>query len=115
MNHVSNGYVGRKVLKSSLPKVKDDEQAARQFEDGFNIPRSIMRLVGVFELIGSMFLFLSIFSKKFVRIGSVMINIVLGVAIFKHFKSGHGFKGSKTALQLFGLNIINFVETLRKK
>lgn len=114
MNHVSNGYVGRRVLNSSLPKVKDDEQAARQFEDGFNISRGIMRLVGLFELIGSMFLFMSVFSKKFVRIGTVMINLVLGVAIFKHFKAGHGFKGAKVALQLFGLNIINFAETLRK-
>ncbi len=115
MNHVSNGYVGRKVFKSSLPKVKDDEKAARQFEDGFNISRRTMRLVGVFELIGSMFLFMSIFSKKFVRIGTVMVNLVLGVAIIKHFKAGHGLKGSKGALELFGLNVLNFAQTLRKK
>lgn len=115
MNHVSNGYVGTKVLKSSLPKVKNDEQTAQQFEQGFNLSRKTMRFVGIFELIGSLFLFLSVFSKKFIRIGTVMINIVLGVAIFKHFKLGHGYKGSKTALQLFGLNIISFAETLRNK
>ena len=114
LNHVSNGYVGRKVFKSSLPKVKNDDQTAKQFEDGFNISRKTMRFVGIFELIGSLFLFMSLVSKKCVRIGTVMINLVLGVAIFKHLKLGHGFKGAKSALQLFALNIINFSDTFRK-
>src|SRR5690625_1650289 len=115
MNHVSNGYVGTKVLKSSLPNVKDDEQTEQQFEQGFNLSRNTMRFVCIFELIGSFFLFLLIFSKNFIRIETVKINIVLGVIIFKHFKLGHGYKGSKTALQLFGLNVISFAETLRNK
>lgn len=114
LKHFSNGYVANKVLKSSLPKVKNDEKAARQFENGFNISRNTMRIVGIFELIGSIFLLMSVFSKKFVRIGTVMINLVLGVAILKHFKANHGFKGAKGALQLFGLNVMNFAETLRK-
>ncbi|MGY0693769.1 hypothetical protein ACW2QC_13435 [Virgibacillus sp. FSP13] len=37
------------------------------------------------------------------RIGVLMINIVLGGAIFKHLEAGHGVKGSKKALKLFGL------------
>src|SRR5690625_4867843 len=115
MNHVSNGYVETKVLKSSLPKVMNYEQTAQQFVRGFNLSRNTMRFVGIFELIGSLFLLFSVFSKKFIRIGTFMINIVLGVAIFKHLKLGHGYKGSKTALQLFGLNIISFAETLRNK
>src|SRR5699024_3573759 len=115
MNHVSNGYVGTKVLKSSLRKVKNDEQTAQQYEQGFNLSLNIMRFVGIFELIGSLFLLFSVFSKKFMRIGLVMINIVLGVAIFKHLKLGHAYKGPKTALHLFGLNIISFAETLRNK
>lgn len=114
LKHVSNGYVGKKVLDSSLPKVRNDDQAARQFEEGFNISRRTMRLVGVFELIGSIFLFMSVFGKRFVRIGTVMINMVLGVAIFKHIRAGHGVKGAKEALKLFGLNILNFKETMRK-
>lgn len=115
LKHVSNGYVGQKVLKSSLPKVKNDDQAARQFEEGFNISRGTMRFVGFFELIGSIFLFMSFFGKIFVRIGTVMINMVLGVAILKHFKAGHGIKGAKEAIKLFVLNIINFGVTFRKK
>src|SRR5699024_7611103 len=115
MNHVSNGYVGTKVLKSSLHKVKDDEQTVQQFEQGLNLSRNTMRFVGIIELIGSLFLLLSVFNKMFIRIGKVIINIVLGVAIFKHFKLGHGYKGSKPALQLFGLNVISFAETLRNK
>ena len=115
IKHVSNAYVAKEVFNSSLPKIKDDEQTAQQFEKGFNVSRSTMRLVGIFELIGSIFLFMSVLSKKFVRIGTVMINIVLGVAIFKHLKAGHGLKGSKKALRLFGLNVINFTQTFRKK
>lgn len=115
LKHVSSGYVGRKVLKSSLPKVRDDEQTAQQFEKGFNISRRTMRFVGMIELIGSLFLFMSVFSKKFVRIGTVMINVVLGVAIYKHLKSGHGFKGAKNAIQLFSINVLNFIDTFRKK
>src|SRR5699024_12510354 len=99
MNHVSNGYVGTKVLKSSLPKVKDDEQTAQQFEQGFNLSRNTMRFVGIFELIGSLFLLLSVFSIKFIRIGTVMINIVLGVAIFKYFNLGHSYNWLKSAFQ----------------
>src|SRR5699024_7810813 len=109
MNHVSNGYVGTKVLKSSLPKVKNDEQTAQQFEQGFNLSRNTMRFVGIFELIGS--LFLLYLSTKVIHIGTVMINIVFRVAIFKHLKLIYSYKGSKTVLQIFGLNIISFAET----
>lgn len=115
LKHVSNGYVGRKMLKSSLPKVKNDDKSAKHFEEEFGISRKTMRIVGMFELIGSLFLFMSVFSKKFVRVGTVMLNLILGVAIYKHFQAGHGFKGAKSALELFSLNVINFVDTLRKK
>lgn len=114
LKHVSNGYVGKKMLDSSLPKIKDDDRAAQQFEGEFNISRKTMRVVGVFELIGSIFMFMTLFGKRFVRIGTVMINMVLGVAILKHFKAGHGFKGAKEAMKLFGLNILNFREAMRK-
>src|SRR5699024_8094484 len=114
IKHVSNGYVAKEVFNSSLPKVKNDDGTAHQFKEGFNLSRNVMRIVGVLECIGSIFLFLSVFSRKFVRIGTVLINIVLGGAIFKHLKAGHGFKGAKAALKLFGLNVLNFAETLRK-
>src|SRR5699024_12718078 len=112
MNHVSNGYVGTKVLKSSLPKVKNDEQTAQQFEQGLNLSLSTIRFVGIFELIGSLFLLFSVFSKKFIRIGTVMINIVLGLAIFKHLKLCHCYKVSNTDLQIYGLIMISFSKTL---
>jgi hypothetical protein len=73
-----------------------------------------MRVVGLIEIIGAVFLFMSIFSRKFVQIGTVLLNVVLGCAIFKHFEAGHGYKGAKTALTLFGLNLLSFIETLRK-
>lgn len=114
IKHVSNGYVAKEVFNSSLPKVKNDDRAAQQFEEGFNISRPVMRIVGLFEFIGSVLLFMSVFSRRLVRVGTILINIVLGGAIFKHLKAGHGFKGAKTALKLFGLNVLNFAESLRK-
>ncbi|GAB4073059.1 hypothetical protein GCM10028778_06920 [Barrientosiimonas marina] len=112
LEHISNGYVAKETLNSSLPKVKNDDQAAQQFNEGFNLSRSTMRFAGLFELIGSLFLLMSVFGKTFVRIGSIMITIILSVAVFKHFEAGHGLKGAKKALKLLGLNSINFLETL---
>ncbi|HLR66972.1 MAG TPA: DoxX family protein [Virgibacillus sp.] len=114
LRHVSNGYVAKGLLNSSLPKVKNDDQMAAQFKEGFHLPRSVMLVVGAFEFIGSLFLFMSLFGKKFARIGAILINVVLCGAIFKHLQAGHGVKGSKGALKYFGLNILNFMETFRK-
>lgn len=114
LKHVSNGYVAKEIFSSGLPKVQNDDDAAHQFKEGFQLSRTVMRIVGLFEVIGSVFMFMSLFGRKFVRIGTVIINIVLGGAIFKHFQAGHGMKGAKKALTLFGLNILNFIETQRK-
>ena len=115
LRHMVNGYVANKVVRSGLPKAKGDENAAQVFESEFNLSKNFMRFIGVIEIIGSMFLFLSVFGRKFVRIGTILLNIVLGGAIFKHFKAGHGYKGAKSALTLFGLNLLSFNETLRKE
>ncbi|MFD2760433.1 hypothetical protein [Lentibacillus juripiscarius] len=117
LQHFSNGYVAKTLFQSSLPKVQDDDQAATQFKEGFKLSRKAMKFAGLLELIGSIFLFISIISKsgkKFTRIGALMINIVLGGAIFKHLEAGHGVDGSKKALKLFGLNTLNFIEAMRK-
>ncbi|RYG71503.1 hypothetical protein EU245_13925 [Lentibacillus lipolyticus] len=109
--------VAKTLFQSSLPKVQDDAQAATQFKEGFNLSRNAMKFTGLLELIGSVFLFISIISKsgkKFARIGVLLTNIVLGGAIFKHLEAGHGVDGSKKALKLFGLNTLNFIETMRK-
>lgn len=115
LKHVTNGYVAKEVINSSLPKVKNDDATAQQFKDGFNLSRNAMRIVGLFEFLGSVLLFMSVFSRRFVRLGTILINIVLGGAIFKHLKAGHGVKGASAAMKLFGLNVLNFIETLRKK
>ena len=35
--------------------------------------------------------------------------------IFKHLKAGHGVKGAKSALTLFGLNLLSYNETRQDK
>ena len=115
LRHTVNGYVANKVVKSALPKVKNDEQTAQVFESEFDLSRNSMRAVGMLEMLGAAFLFLSVFGRKFVRIGTVLLNIVLGGAIFKHLKAGHGVKGAKSALTLFGLNLLSYNETRQDK
>src|SRR5699024_6278085 len=100
LKHAANGYVANKVLRSSLPKVKNDEQTSIAFKEGFNVSRTMMRIVGFFELIVSIFLILSLFGKKFSRIGPVMINLVLVGAILKHLEAVHGVKGEIDASQI---------------
>src|SRR5699024_508715 len=117
LRRVSNEYMTKEMFQSSMTKVKNDDQAADQFKNGFQLSRNAMRLAGFFELVGSLFLMLSILSrsgKTFIKIGTVLINIVLGGAIFKHLQARHGFQGAKKALQLFGLNTLNFIESTRK-
>lgn len=113
LRHTVNGYVANKVVRSSLPKVKGDQNTAQVFENEFNLSKNEMRAVGVVEMVGAAFLFLSVFSRKFVQIGTILLNIILGGAIVKHFKAGHGYQGAKSALTLFGLNLLSFNETLR--
>src|SRR5699024_9282126 len=98
IKHAANGYVANKVLRSSLPKVKNDDLTSIVFKYGSNVSRPMTRIVVFFELIGSVFLILSLFGKKFSRIATVMINIVLGGAIFKHLDAGHCVKGAKDAI-----------------
>lgn len=115
LRHTVNGYVANKVVRSSLPKVKGDQNTAQVFENEFNLSKNEMRAVGVVEMVGAAFLFLSVFSRKFVQIGTILLNIILGGAIVKHFKAGHGYQGAKSALTLFGLNLLSFNETLRQE
>src|SRR5699024_4375166 len=117
LQRVSNGYVAKEMFQSSMPKVKNDDQAADQFKNGFQLSRNAMKLAGFFELVGSLFLMLSILSrsgKTFIKIGTILINIILSNAIYKHLQYGHDYKGVKKALQLFILNTLNFNESTRK-
>src|SRR5699024_2663885 len=114
LKHAANGYVANKVLRSSLPKVKNDEQTSIAFKEGFNVSRPMMRIVGFFELIGSVLLNVSLVGKKSSRIGTVMINIVLGGATFKHIEAVHGVKGTKDSTQLSTINVLRILETLNK-
>ncbi|MGV3225008.1 hypothetical protein ACEE78_09590 [Staphylococcus hyicus] len=115
VRHVVNAMVGYDILKSSLPKIKGDDHMAKEFKEGFNLSRRSMYLAGLFELIGSIFLFTSVFGKlgrKLVTLGTIMINIVMGAAIFHHFKAGHGFKGTKAASKYFVMNVLSLIEVL---
>ena len=115
LRYLLNVYVGKELFKASQPKVKNDDGMAQQFEEGFGISRNAMKLTGGLEVLGSAFLFLSAFSKTFSRLGSLIIGSVLSVASYKHYEAGHGFKGSKHALQLLGLSALSFIDTLGKK
>lgn len=115
LRHVINAYVGKEIFKSSLPKVKNDDAMAQQFKEGFGLSRRSMRLAGLFEFVGSIFLFSSILGKlgqKLVVVGTLMINIVTGTAIYNHYKAGHGHQGAKAASKFFMLNVLSLIEVL---
>lgn len=114
LKYLVNLYVGSKVIEGGLDKIKAEGNMGEEFESEFNVNNDQMKIAGYFEAIGSIFLFLSFLGKTFTRLGVLMINGVLGVAILKHLKAGHGYEGSKNALQLFGLNTLSFFETFRK-
>lgn len=114
LKYLVNLYVGSKVIEGGLDKIKADGNLGEEFETEFNVNNDQMKIAGYFEAIGSIFLFLSFLGKTFTRIGVFLINSVLGMAIFKHLKAGHGYEGSKSALKLFGLNTLSFLETFRK-
>lgn len=115
IKYLLNAYVGKGMIDGGLAKVKNDGQMGEEFEQEFKVDSNQMKAAGYLETIGSIFLFASFLGKTFTRIGTVMLNAVLGVAIFKHYKAGHGYEGSKNALKFFGLNTLSFVETFRRK
>lgn len=114
LKYLVNLYVGSKVFEGGLDKIKAEGNLGEDFESEFNVNKDQMKIAGYFEAVGSIFLFLSFLGKTFTRIGTFLINTVLGVAILKHLKAGHGYEGSKKALGLFGLNTLSFLSTLRK-
>lgn len=112
--HIINGYVAKDILKSSLPKVKSDEAMAQQFKEGFNLSPGMMKIAGYFEFIGSIFLMLSVFNKKFARIGAILINVIMLGAMYNHLKAGHGFKSIGAAGKYFVLNVVTLFDSYRK-
>lgn len=115
IQYLLNAYIGKDLIDSGLSKVKNEGQMGEEFEKEFKVDSNQMKAAGYLEIIGSIFLFASFLGKTFTRIGTVMINAVMGIAIFKHYKAGHGYEGSKNALKYFGLNTLSFLETFRKK
>lgn len=114
IKYLVNLYVGSQVFEGGLDKIKADGHMGEEFETEFNVNSDQMKIAGYLEAIGSIFLFLSFLGKTFARLGALMISAVMGVAVFKHFKAGHGFEGSKKALKLLGLSAASLFETLRK-
>ena len=107
LHYLFNAYIGKSMIEGGMQKV---ENKGHMGEDS-----NQMKVAGYLETIGSLFLLASFLGKSFTRMGTIMLNMVLGVAIIKHLKAGHGFEGSKKALKLFGLNTVSYLETYRKK
>ena len=115
LHYLFNAYIGKSMIEGGMQKVENKGHMGEDFETMFNVDSNQMKVAGYLETIGSLFLLASFLGKSFTRMGTIMLNIVLGVAIIKHLKAGHGFEGSKNALRLFGLNTVSYLETYRKK
>lgn len=115
IHYLFNAYIAKSMIEGGLQKIDNEGQMGRDFESEFNVDKDQMKIAGYLETIGSVFLFASFLGKTFTRSGTILLNIVLGAAILKHLKAGHGYEGSKNALKLFGLNTVSYLETFRKK
>ena len=114
LQYLVNLYIGKGVFNSGLQKVKKKGQMGEEFEDTFEVSAPQMKIAGYLEAAGAGLLFLSFLGKTFTRLGTLLISIVLGTAVFKHLKAGHGYEGSKGAASLLGLSLVSFLETFRK-
>lgn len=114
IHYLLNAFIGKTLFDSGITKVQNEGQMGEELEQEFNVDQNQMKVAGYLETAGAIFLFISFLGKTFIRIGTLLLNTVLGVAIFKHFRAGHGYEGSKKALKFFGLNTLSFVETFRK-
>ncbi|WP_411843153.1 hypothetical protein [Salinicoccus sp. HZC-1] len=115
IHYLFNAYIGKNMIDGGLQKVQNEGEMGEDFEKEFDVNKDQMKIAGYLETIGSIFLFASFLGKTFTRVGTILLNIVLGVAIIKHLRAGHGFEGSKNALKLFGLNTVSYLGTFSKK
>lgn len=114
LQYLVNVYVGKGVINSGLEKVKNKGEVGKETEEMFNVNPSQMKIAGYLETLGAAFLFMSFLGKSFTRIGTLLVSIVLGTAVVKHLKAGHGFEGSKSAASLLGLSVLSFFDTFKK-
>lgn len=114
LQYLVNLYIGKGVINSGFEKVKNKGEVGEETKEMFNVNSSQMKIAGYLETAGAVFLFLSFLGKTFTRIGTLMVSIVLGTAVFKHFKAGHGVEGSKNAASLLGLSVVSLLETFKK-
>lgn len=115
IHYLFNTYIAKNMFDGGMQKVRNEGNMGEDFENEFNVDKDQMKIAGYLETIGSVLLFVSFLGKSFTRMGTIILNIVLGVAIIKHLKAGHGFEGSKNALKLFALNTVSYLGTFRKK
>lgn len=115
LHYLFNTYIAKNVIDAGLKKVENEGNMGKDFENEFKVSREQMKIAGYLETIGAVFLFASFLGKSFTRVGATLLNIVLGAAIIKHLKAGHGFEGRKNAIKLFGLNTVSYLATFGKK
>ncbi|WP_020006542.1 DoxX family protein [Salinicoccus albus] len=113
IHYLLNAFIGKTMFDGGISKVQNKGQMGEEFEQEFNVDDNQMKVAGYLETAGAIFMLISFLGKTFTRIGAVFLNVILGVAIFKHLRAGHGYEGSKNALKFFGLNTLSFIETFR--
>src|SRR5699024_11354563 len=103
LHYLFNAYIGKSMIEGGMQKIENEGHMGEDFETMFNVDSNQMKVAGYLETIGSLFLLASFLGKSFTRMGTVMLNIVLGVAIIKHLKPGIGLKGTRKPLKCYAL------------
>lgn len=111
LRYAANLKVAKELLEAAKPKLKNDKGLREAFES-FNLSPELVRVVGTAETAAAVLFGLSIFSKRLSQLGSIITIVVLGVAIQKHFKAGHGKEGAQHAIDLVSLAGLSLADTL---
>ncbi|UXR69308.1 MULTISPECIES: DoxX family protein [unclassified Staphylococcus] len=112
--YATNLKVAKEMFDAAQPKLKGDEGMKQAFEQ-FNLQPELVKVVGAAEAAAAGLLGLSIFSKRFSQLGSIITLGVMGVAITKHLQAGHGKEGAQHAIDVAQLAGLSLVDTFTSK
>ncbi|MCU5745201.1 DoxX family protein [Staphylococcus sp. SQ8-PEA] len=115
LRYITNLKLAKELFNASQPKLKGKQEMKDSFENEFGLPAKLVPVVGAAEALSSVLFAVSFASKTLSRIASLITVGVLSGAILKHFQAGHGKEGAKHAMDLSGLAILSFLDTLNCK
>ncbi|WP_088072370.1 DoxX family protein [Gottfriedia luciferensis] len=93
-------------LMSGIVKLSGNAQMLHDFKEVYGYSKGMMYLIGVFEVIGAIGLFVGYWKKNIGKLASSGLAIIMAGAVFTHLHSGQGMNVALTPLILLVLTLI---------